>query len=103
MKENFFLPRWKHYSGYAHSEFISSLQLSLSFDDPAFLLSDVCQTIEMALMTICISITELLNLVPVLQGDYSAIWPEEQRISIYFYSNIALKPNIQINRQINGD
>ena len=101
LKDNIFVPRWKYYSGYAHSEYISSLQLPSSFSDPVYVVSDVCQTLEIAIMTICVTIIELLNLIPVLQKEYSVLWSEDQRITIYFYSKTALKPNIQINRQIN--
>lgn len=98
LNERFFAPRWKYYSGYAHSEFISSLQISLMLKDQKFVMSDVCKTVEMALMAVCVAITELLNLIPILQDDYSSIWPEEQRISIYFYSTIALKPELKVSR-----
>ncbi|SDF54537.1 hypothetical protein [Chitinophaga filiformis] len=98
LNERFFVPRWKYYSGYAHSEFISSLQMQSIFKDHKFVMSDVCKTVEMALMAVCVVITELLNLIPILQDDYSSIWSEEQRISIYFYSKIALKPKLKISR-----
>lgn len=76
------------------------MQLPKFFEDANYAKADACRCVEMGLMPIAIAITELLNLVPALQDDYSTIWTEEQRISIFFYAGIALERNIEIHRQL---
>jgi hypothetical protein len=99
LNDALFAPRWKHYSGYAHSEYISLLQLKDYFRTPAHMQRETCHTVECATMIASITVTELLNLIPSLQDDYSANWTEEQRATIYFYSKTMLKPSLQHTRE----
>lgn len=71
-----FLPRWKLYSNYAHSEMISSIQIKHMIRNREELNQVINHTIEMAYLPICIFIkdlTKLFNTAEIVYNTFPSI------------------------------
>ncbi|HVI43222.1 MAG TPA: hypothetical protein VM802_00065 [Chitinophaga sp.] len=93
-KETHLAPSWKLYSNHAHSEFIGTIQFTGYLSDNTGLKKTLYHTLELTIMIMCVTITELLNLFPVIADAYEALVSIKDRTYVCYWTHVGLKEGL---------